>query len=517
MKRQVIDITRRQLLLGAGGAALALPVLPSLLEKTAYGQDPVYRRKPRLYWLCTDHGAAFESNLFPAPALASQRQALFGDHEIGSGALTSTQSGDTRVVSPILSASASRFSPALLGKMNVLYGLDVPFYIAHNTGLHLGNYARNDGNGGDGTAVQSSPRPTIDQILAWSPSFYDDLSSVRERAMIMSSRPVSWNYSDPEQRGGTIDNVRGYDSSRALFDKIFVPEKSGPPTRAPIVDRVLESYKSLRNGNRRLSVADKQRLDDHMARIAELQRKLTATASCGDISKPTDDAQRHLGNSAEDAIAYGKLWNDVVAAAFVCGTSRIGVLGYGSTESFVAYGGDWHQEVAHQWQLPDKQELIVRSYQKLFEGIFLDLAAKLDEEEAPGMTYLDNSLLVWSQESGMSTHDSVTIPVVTFGSAAGFFKTGLLADYRRIGNPSSTYDPNAGGKQYLGLLYNQWLATVLQAMGLSPSDFERWGHKGYGVPFVSKESWTPPYQKHYGDTSSRYFNMASDVLPLLKA
>jgi hypothetical protein len=171
MPRQVIDITRRQMLLGAGGAMLALPVLPSLLEKTAYGQSPTYTRKPRLYWLCTDHGAAFESSMFPAASLAGSRQQLFADHEIGSGALTSSVNGDARVLSPILSASSSRFTEALLAKMNVLYGLDVPFYIAHNTGLHLGNYARNDGNGGDGKAVQSDPRPTIDQLMAWSSNF----------------------------------------------------------------------------------------------------------------------------------------------------------------------------------------------------------------------------------------------------------------------------------------------------------------------------------------------------------
>ncbi|HEY6077634.1 MAG TPA: DUF1552 domain-containing protein [Polyangiaceae bacterium] len=517
MARKLIDITRRQMLVGIGGATLALPVLPSLLTKTAFGQDPTYTRKPRLYWLCTDHGAAFESSMFPAASMLSAKQALFADHEIGSGALVGSVQGDKRSVSPILSADAARFSPSLLGKLNVLYGLDVPFYIAHNTGLHLGNYARNDGNGADGTAVQASPRPTIDQIMAWSPSFYDDLTSIRERSMIMSSRPVSWNYSDPENRSGSIDNVRGHDKSRALFDKIFVPEDTGAAPRAPIVDKVLESYKALRNGNRRLSAVDKQRLDDHMARIAELQRKLNAKASCGDVAVPSDEAQDHFGNTPEDAVKYGQLWNEVVAAAFVCGTSRIGVLGYGSTDRFVSYGGDWHQEVAHQWQLPDRQALIQASYQRVFEGIFLDLAERLDIEEAPGMTYLDNSLLVWTQESGMSTHDSVTIPVVTFGSAAGFFKTGLLADYRRVGNPDSTFDPQAGGKQYLGLLYNQWLATVLQAMGLTPSDFERWGHKGYGVPFISKESWTPPYAKHYGDTSSRYFQMASDVLPFLKA
>src|SRR3954464_2095617 len=122
MARQVIDITRRQMLIGAGGAMLALPVLPSLLETTAYGQSPTYTRKPRLFWLCTDHGAAFESSMFPAASLASTRQNLFDDHEIGSGALTTRVSGDSRVLPPIRSASPSRFTEALLAKMNVLYG-----------------------------------------------------------------------------------------------------------------------------------------------------------------------------------------------------------------------------------------------------------------------------------------------------------------------------------------------------------------------------------------------------------
>jgi hypothetical protein len=69
----------------------------------------------------------------------------------------------------------------------------------------------------------------------------------------------------------------------------------------------------------------------------------------------------------------------------------------------------------------------------------------------------------------------------------------------------------------LGLLYSQILATVLQSMGVPPSEFERWGHKGYGVPFLSQQQGVPPYVKHYQNTSSRYFQMASDILPFLKA
>lgn len=67
------------------------------------------------------------------------------------------------------------------------------------------------------------------------------------------------------------------------------------------------------------------------------------------------------------------------------------------------------------------------------------------------------------------------------------------------------------------MLYSQWLETVLLSMGLSPAEFERWGHKGYGVPFLTQEDWTPPFRQHYGDTSSRYFQMASDPLALVRA
>ena len=119
--------------------------------------------------------------------------------------------------------------------------------------------------------------------MAWSPSFYPDLASIRERALIFGGRPVSWNYSNPDSQSGSIDNIRGTSSSLDAFKRIFVKQDTTTPMRAPIVDHVLESYNRLKNANSRLSAGDKQRLDDHIARIAELERKLTAggSASCG--------------------------------------------------------------------------------------------------------------------------------------------------------------------------------------------------------------------------------------------
>ena len=117
-------------------------------------------------------------------------------------------------------------------------------------------------------------------------------------------------------------------------------------------------------------------------------------------------------------------------AAFACEASRIGVFGWGDTQAFSDYGGsDWHQDVAHQWFMTQPQAWLTQSYQGVFENVFLYLAAKLDAlEDVDGRTVLDNTLMAWSQECCMATHDSYAIPVVTFGGAGGAFNTGLYCD-----------------------------------------------------------------------------------------
>src|SRR6187549_966091 len=106
MTRRVIDLSRRQVLTGLGGAILALPVLPSLLTKTAYGADPVFTRPPRLYWVTTEHGGAFEASLFPSPSLLTESAALFSDHTVRSGKLQAKIEGSDAVLSAVLRASS---------------------------------------------------------------------------------------------------------------------------------------------------------------------------------------------------------------------------------------------------------------------------------------------------------------------------------------------------------------------------------------------------------------------------
>ncbi|MFO0001637.1 MAG: DUF1552 domain-containing protein, partial [bacterium] len=279
--------------------------------------------------------------------------------------------------------------------MNAVAGLDIPFYIAHNTGAHLGNYARNDGNGGDGMAIQTQPRPTIDQHMAWSPEFYP--TSVRRRAMIVGNR-LSYYWANPMLRSGTIQQIDGTADSLELFDQVFGPITPGP-MRRPIVDRVLENYRRLRTGSQRLSTDDRRRLDEHMQSLSELERRLTATVSCGALTRPTRGSLSLIrttdyGRVPERQGQAYQLYNDVVALAFACGASRIAV-NY-ADPTFSTFAGDWHQDIAHKAHLPGlvEQRTIVASHQVFFENVFLDLARKLDAITDGDGTVLDQTLLV---------------------------------------------------------------------------------------------------------------------------
>jgi hypothetical protein len=542
-----IQLGRRHFLAGAGGFLLAIPFLSSL-EKPARAGGASGR--PRFFYLGTDHGGCFDSNFFPSTPTPNSSTFTSG-HTVSSGPLSATTNGSgVPTVSPVLTGAA--LSSKLVGKMNVLRGLDVPWYIAHNTGQHLGDFARNDGagQGGDAGGVAAlGHRPTIDQFMANSPEFYTpaDLGGTTLKSMIINpGRALSWAFSDPSKgTASPVQNVQGVDSSLALFNSIFGGLMSTKPMRPPVVDKVLANYNSLRQGNTRLSAADKMRLDAHINMLAELQMSLNATVSCTVPATPTDDAQNYQNwSSKADTTKWAQLFMDVVAAAFQCGASRIGVLGWGETASYSDYPGmDWHHEVAHLWFMDPAQGWLLQSYQAVFEQAFLYLAAKLDGmDDGGGKSVLDNSLLVWSQESGMETHTSTGVQVVTFGGAAGWLNTGLYCDYRNHASSSISFWDDAMGEvagapkgytldqslqsfvTYPGLLYEQWLATAAQAMSVKPSEFELWKdasnnvEHGIGTPYLmSLDTWyEQQLVQHYQSLSSPYFQKASEPLPFLQ-
>jgi hypothetical protein len=483
-------MTRRHFLRAGGGFALALPFLPSLLPRGAQAQASA--RDKRFVSFFTTHGGVWPRHMHPPADWLTERRSFVPGHDVLGGALRREVVGSDARISDVLTAASGDLTDAMVSKMNVLTGFHVPWYMSHHLEGFLGNFVK----GSSTEVVPDFPQsPTIDQLMAWSPSFYTpaDLGVVQQRVMIPrqpgpGNATTSFTYSDPESQSGPIQQVghQGIDRLR-FFRAVFGDVQPATQTQEPprlVVDRVIDDYRRLRDRDRRLSSGDRQRLEDHMQRLFELERRLTASvgASCGQIQPP----QFAEGEDArtldfEDSLEV----NDILATALICGVSRIASVLL--AESYLpAYAASaWH-DIAHAAATDSSRQTIIVDHMRRCFQVVLDLAKKLDVDDGSGTTVLDQTLIMWGHESGIETHHAINFPIVTFGSAGGALRTGQYCDYRNqtpdtIGKARLSADGvNRGYPEYTGCLYHQWLANVLMALDIPETEWARTSNAGYG-------------------------------------
>jgi hypothetical protein len=478
MKKTIL-VTRRQILRGTGGASLALPFLPSLVPVKAYAAEAVPPRQPKFVGIGSFNGGVRDDNAFPGEDVLTDALEVVPGHVIRRGRLVRHTEGDDAFVSPMLRAPASELTERLVSRLNVLRGLDVPFSAGHHEGGVHGTFHQSTNK--DPRAAM--PLPTIDQVMAWSPSFYRTLVGVRQRSISTgaswSTIGLTYNYADPATRTGPIQYGGIQGDPAKLFARLFAGGGSAAvlaPGRPRIVDRVIASYRRLRDSNRRLSAGDRRRLEEHVSRLAELERELGAVAVpaagvCRDTSAP----------AAASGAERFRLQNSVIAAAFLCGYTRVAVIKAPEYEfsSRRWEQGTWHNEVAHNYGKPDAQAMVVEAQRGVFRNTMLDLARKLDVEEAPGVTALDSTVISWALECSERTHDSIGLPVVLMGGGAGSLRTGNYCDYRnRTERALMVASP---WRRYAGINWNRYMGTLLQAVGIPRAEYEREGTLGYGA------------------------------------
>lgn len=511
--------SRRHFLRGAGGLLVALPFLESFAARgAAQGSKP-----KRLVSLQSTHGGAWATDLHPAQATLTKSLAYAG-HQVRRGDLTlATESGRSRL-SPILSAPSSELTSRLVSKMNVLRGLGVPFYGFHHTGGHLGNWGTIQGNLHD-----MSHRPTIDTVIANTPGFYDR-APLLQVMLCGANKPAvaaaSWGYENRRQKQGAVVRTSPAGSSLRLFERIYArPTPPTPTPRRSIVDRVLADYRRLR-ADSRMSQRDRLRLDAHVSHLEELETKLQNPHRACPGAETIDDnsAQRFADHDSQPELAREalQLWCDVIALAFACDTSRIAVIPIAS--SFSDWRGtganDFHQAIAHQAgsranpetppvDPPHPRVRMMQSYQRVFEHGFLYLAQKLDALSEGDGTLLDSSLITWTHEAGLQTHDQTDMPVITAGSAGGAMRTGMHADYRNLAWSVANADESRPEPVYPGLHWHQYLGSVLQIMGVPASEYARGEYGGYGDEFVSAGA------RDSGQYPEATFRARGEMLPFL--
>jgi hypothetical protein len=402
---------------------------------------------------------------------------------------------DTNGISPILGPGLNPF----LDKLTLVRGLDFLPSVNHNYGGLLGNFAScTAATPCDADGLEAVP--TIDQVLAYSDKFYSSSPAVRA-LHISQGVEDSMSYTNYGQAGGSVEQMKARTNPLDVWTDLFAglmdpgggEEPSGPDPDALLVDRVIEQYRDLR-GSSRLSGEDKQKLERHITLLTELEAQLQGVTSFS-CTKPLEpeSLSNNSGTDPSDIVAKWDAFLELVALGLACDRTRIVTIGVhkalgpgpdpddatlsGHYHSEDASGGTWHG-LAHDWSNDNARRMLEGINRWITENVFVKLIEKLDAaEESDGSSVLDNSLVYWGNELGFN-HIAHSVPCLLAGSAGGAINTGRYLDY--IDWEGHSYFSQEDGNVIKGIPHNRFLVSVLQAMGLQPSDYESGGQPGYG-------------------------------------
>lgn len=231
---------------------------------------------------------------------------------------------------------------------------------------------------------------------------------------------ISW-------KNATVPVPREFNPALA-FDSVVGRGARSDATRT-ILDLVLRDAKDLR---RQISQADRQRLDDYLEAVGDLERRIQYSFSnradaawSPALSNP--DMDRPADRPYPDIAERTQLMVDVLALAFRMDRTRIGTVMFNNERSDASYkkvveqaGGAYH-DISHGGEHPHAD--IVAYLSTVLAGFL----KKLRDTQEGGTSILHNSQIVMC--SGMlhgGSHYSKHLPVLLAGRGGGKLKTGQV-------------------------------------------------------------------------------------------
>jgi hypothetical protein len=494
-------VSRRQFLQGAGGFTLSLPFLTSLMPSEAQAQSATLPKF--LIHFSSGHGGLHPDNW--RPNIANYQWASSEQTEIFSG---SEMAGVRHVIrhkplSQLLSNGQisaifnSNFTP-LLTKMNLIEGFGLPYGGGHHQGGFLGNFHGNDGRdfrtGIDSNLLYTPPLETIDQVLARSANFY---GAADPRTMPLLNLGGGGQSPSFRKFNGSIQPTTHVWSIQEIYNYIFggAAGQQAAQSRIGVVNKVFADYQRLRSPvamGSRISSEDASAVSQHMDSLADVERRLqniTQAASCSAIGVSNTNYGPTNPNSNQNAFQqatrqlFAQQWSiyiDLIVTAINCGLCRIFTIPLGVPTDYTA---DYHQDIAHRWDLASVQPVIRDAHQYMANYFILPMLQRLNDIAVPGgQRLLDRGVVLWQPESWYATHDGHNLPMMMAGSAGGFFRTGYFLDYRNLRNrglQSAAWDwqtqsinqAHPYALHYPGLPMNRWLHTLLEGLGMSRTEY----------------------------------------------
>lgn len=265
-------------------------------------------------------------------------------------------------------------------------------------------------------------RPTLDQYVAKHEQFYGS-SPPRFRSLVLGVSDARfhdyghWNaisYNGPDSLNLPMS------SPGQLYGLLFdVPaDNQAIERRAKLLDAVLADAESLRV---RLGGADRVRLEEHLAHIDEIQRRL-------DLSAGTCDLAPAPPGDSGDLIARTEIMGQLLAVALQCDLTRVFSFMLTAPATTHVFGNlgvpDGMHKICHDGAY-EYVRSITEHQMHAFARLLDQLAAATDPM---GGSILDRSLIYATSEYGEGwQHSTKEMPVMLVGGGAGKVKRGAHA------------------------------------------------------------------------------------------
>ncbi len=412
-------LSRRAMIRGMGSIAIALPWLEVMGERPrASAEDPA-KLAQRLLCVYQPGGTVRDR-------------------------YTPSGSEDAPVLSPILTPLQSIVDRK---KLLILDGLDMDSAIGeqHQAGIIAwltGSVQTFD----DSTSYATGP--SLDQVIA------TRLAAQKSRACKSLELAVRWatgkskgllspinaaNYEDND----TFAPIPPRLDPAVIFDTLFGSLNTGDDSaraarlarKKSILDFVDRRYHSL---STKLGSADRQKLDQHLTKIRELEQSLSAMitpiVACKAPTKvDTSDYNPRTGLNSEDdgslkdtstdaAIPrVGKFMMDMMVMAMACDLTAVGTLQWSDTEAKHTFPWLELSEHHHFYQhdggfRPDECEKIATWYSEM-HAYLLDA---MDQVDMGGHSLLDESVVLFGSElQEPPTHRKNNMPFLLAGGGGG--------------------------------------------------------------------------------------------------
>ncbi len=221
------------------------------------------------------------------------------------------------------------------------------------------------------------------------------------------------------------------------FDSLF--DNQGSRRASSILDRVSEHAAHIQ---RRVSQSDQARLEEYLASVREVEKRVQLTRSLKDSAdqnaairgKAAGSMPRPDNGLPEDIREHMKLMGDMIALAFQMDKTRIASLLLCRDLSGLFYPfldvRTAHHPASHD-DLSDDYERVSRYYVSQMAY----LAERLEAMPEGDGTVLDNSCLMFiSNMWSGSRHDSSKVPLLLAGGLGGTLQTGRVLDYTEKGD-----------------------------------------------------------------------------------